>query len=140
MAQATREEYVVALRKAAQFLEDNPEVPVPFPQTLLWWAGDYQWADNPTEGSDGVRAFVAAAPRVAKDYADDDLWTVYDLGPLKLKYGCKREAVCERVVTGTRVIPAQPEQVIPATEERTEEIVEWRCHSLLAPREEEVAQ
>jgi hypothetical protein len=46
-----------------------------------------------------------------------------------------KDWVCERIVTGTREVPEvnHPEIVIPArtTPAHTEEIVEWRCGSLL---------
>ena len=42
-----------------------------------------------------------------------------------------REVACERVVTGKRIAP---EVHVPA---REEEIVEWRCDSILAPASEE---
>lgn len=44
----------------------------------------------------------------------------------------EREVVCKKIVTGTRIIPAQeeriiPEEVIPASPEREEEIFEYQC-------------
>ncbi len=39
----------------------------------------------------------------------------------------KKEAVCERVVVGTRTVAAKPQQIIEAIPEREEEIVEWKC-------------
>ena len=51
----------------------------------------------------------------------------------------RREAVCQRKVVGTRIIPAQTvpssyteEKFIP---EHEEEIVEWDCSPVLAPSE-----
>ena len=45
----------------------------------------------------------------------------------------ERETVCERIVTGLKTIPAAPECILPASPERTEEIVEWRCSPILSP-------
>jgi hypothetical protein len=42
-----------------------------------------------------------------------------------------RKTICERVVVGKKVIPARPETVIPASPERTEEEIEWRCHPVM---------
>lgn len=119
-----REKYVQSLRAAADFLEAHPEVPVPFQQQLGWWCSEIPFGDGEPTGSDGVKALVQAAPHVTKRYEDKDLWVTYDLGSISLNYGCKRDAVCERVVTGTRVIPAEPERVV--------EVLEWRCKPLLA--------
>ena len=50
---------------------------------------------------------------------------------LKLRITVAREAVCERVVTGTERVIVPAMEAVP---ERTEirEIVEWRCEPLLA--------
>lgn len=51
---------------------------------------------------------------------------IRSFGPVDVHAYSDRNEVCERVVTGTKVIPAT---VIPAREipERVEEIVEWKC-------------
>jgi hypothetical protein len=114
----TRTEYTQSLREFADFLEAHPEVPLPFFQAFGW----YGYRDK---GRAGVVALAKALAHVRKDYDGASLWIRAEFAPgVTLCYGCPREEVCERVVTGTRIIPAQPE--------REEEIVEWRCVPLLA--------
>lgn len=71
-----------------------------------------------------------------KDGDDSYFRVKRSFGPIEVTVFAQRKDVCERVVTGTRHIPAQ---VIPASEERVieardEEIVEWVCEPLLAAR------
>ena len=50
-------------------------------------------------------------------------------GVFNLVAACRRQEICQRVVTGTKVLPAEPEKtiVVPAKPERTEETWEWEC-------------
>lgn len=41
--------------------------------------------------------------------------------------------ICERVKTGTLLVPAQPERTLPATPQHEEDVYEWKCpESILA--------
>lgn len=60
---------------------------------------------------------------IEKVYTDYSFNLVKKFGPHKLEIYTSRQAVCKTVVTGTKVIPAQPEQIIEETEYICEKIV-----------------
>lgn len=71
--------------------------------------------------------FARSVPKTEKVSIDETMWLTHPLNPLVLlAASVHREAVCERVVVGTRAVP---EKTTPA---HTEEIVEWKCGSILA--------
>lgn len=87
-----------------------------------------------------ARAAVRAGRKVDKKLSGEgDRYFAVDVafGWLTLHVYAVRDAVCERVVTGTREVVEEipdPEALaaVPTTTvTRTEEIVEWRCGSLL---------
>ena len=83
------------------------------------------------------RAYVCdLAKRVGKAeklYGDEFFWLRHDFNPLvRLAVTSMRDVVCERVVTGKEIIPAQPRRHLPATKEHEVEIVEWKCAPILA--------
>ena len=87
------------------------------------------------------RAYVCDLARrvgkAEKRYADEFFWLRHDFNPLvRLVVTSMRDVVCERVVTGREVIPAQAEQVLPAIPERTVEVVTWKCAPILAAETE----
>lgn len=75
---------------------------------------------------------MAHAGKVDKLYTDSFAFIRLNFAPaVKIEISTMRETVCERVVVGKKLIPAQPERVIPAQEETTVEEVEWRCHPVM---------
>ena len=75
--------------------------------------------------------------KAEKTYAESFFWMRHNFGPLvQLKAISMREVVCERVVTGKEVIPAQAERVLPAIPEHTVEVVTWKCAPILAAETE----
>ena len=54
-----------------------------------------------------------------------------EFGAVALEVNVQRSLICERVKTGTRIVPAEPAKVIPPTEEREEEVFEWKCGEVL---------
>lgn len=114
-------EFVDSLRKLADFFEAHPDLKVPYSMS---GDGIIIFANGKEEISLAARAFGSC------DKTSDDIFYRVvkkdPIGQFKLSAIEYRSQVCERVVTGKRVIPAQtvPEHTIP---ERTEEIVEWRC-------------
>jgi hypothetical protein len=115
-----RSEYIAGLRELADLLQDHPEVPLPYNGTtteLLWIEYD----------RDIIATIIKALPGpVTKHYTA--------AGQFQAKtrlHGLRVEVVCERVVVGTETV------TVPAVEARPEaiveqEIVEWRCHPILA--------
>lgn len=60
---------------------------------------------------------------VEKKYDDYGFQLVAKIGRHKISIYASRQAVCEKKVVGTKVIPAQPE--------RQEEIIEWECEKIV---------
>ncbi len=111
-----RARIVQGLRELASFLEAHPEVPTPYVGTQNAFVQ--------------TKEEIAAVARVGsweKKWIDD--WFSLDhafSGDVKLSVNVARAQVCERVVTGKQIIPAQPEREI--------DVYEWHCdESLLAP-------
>jgi hypothetical protein len=70
--------------------------------------------------------------KVEKQYSNDFAWIRLNFGQqVRFSISTMRETICERVVVGRKVIPAQAEVVIPAKPETTVDEVEWRCHPVL---------
>jgi hypothetical protein len=121
---AERKALIDGLREFAQFLEDNPEAPMPTAT-----AGGRYNVFLPSRA-----AFVAAAKAVGgkldkKDYPE--LMVLRrQFGPIEYDLNVKREQVCERVLVGTRTVPA-----VDAQPQHQEDVFEWKCGSLLEPTE-----
>ena len=126
-----------ALNEAATLLADLPgDLPAPFVTAGSWGYAEVEWqlmidTNDPAE----QKRLAAEVIRTIGGKWDKDPGETFrfrrTLGGLRLHVSVEREAVCERVVTGTETftipaVKAQPER----TEER--EIVEWRCEPLLA--------
>lgn len=75
-------------------------------------------------------------PKIVKKYDDDKYSLTLKTPYWELVYRCDRDAVCKRIVKGTKVIPAHtvPEQEIP---ERVEEDVEWVCDDVSLMKDDE---
>jgi hypothetical protein len=133
-----RIEFVAGLRALADFVETaHPDVPI---GTDLYTneyvayekfvgANGIEYSGNTIEGM----AILATLLRTCDKKPDSNFFNLSKEfgGGVKLIWFADRNAVCERVVVGTKVVPPQPERVIPAEPERIEELVEWHCPSLL---------
>ncbi len=113
-----REFMIAGLREFAEFLENNPDVPLPHV--------------NPTFDVFVVTKaeLVAAAKIVGGKLRKHDYGALMSLrrefGPINYDLNISRSEVCEPVVTGKRVIPA-----VVARPEREEDVIEWKCKPLL---------
>lgn len=111
-----RRQLTDGLRALADFLDAHPAVPMPYYNTLT------AFVDSLDE--------IAKAARCGsweKNYVTDHFLLTKPFGNhLTLQIATDRKNVCERVVTGTKTLPAQPEREV--------EVAEWRCKdtSLLA--------
>jgi hypothetical protein len=105
-------EFVRGLRELADWLEASPE-----------WIGGYWNALRVDDFVDTQDEFRAKARLLGgerrKDAVGNYLSVERFFGPHRVAVNVSREKVCERVVVGTREVPAEPARV--------EEIVEWRC-------------
>jgi hypothetical protein len=131
-----RAEYIAGLRMLADVLEANPHLRLPY-------TGSDQGSpinvmphgDERQELADWARALPGKKQKKDRD-AYFDLNAA--LRGLHITVICHRDEVCERIVIGTHeVVEEKPDPALLAeiplvTVTRTEEIVEWRCTSILA--------
>lgn len=140
-----RAAYAKGLRALAGILEASPGIPLPYHGT------DAEIAINAFLHSQDPRAEMAATVRAfsgvtwAKETRDgqgpDDSYfdMTGSLHGIRLRLTAFRDAVCERVVTGTREVTEKvkdPEALaaVPEVEiTKTVDEVEWRCSPVLAP-------
>lgn len=118
-----------ALHEAADLVAAHPELPEPY-ITSNSRGADVFWFLDLKHDQAAQRALVVAIRKALGGKWDKDPHEKFNFkqkrGPLSLLIQVEREAVCERVVTGTETVTvpaveAQPER----TEER--EVVEWVC-------------
>lgn len=126
-------ELIAGLRDLISFIEANPDFdfgsmgrPVVEMTVRSWYRRDGQ----------DPRALVAdlikRAHGVSKTYGTDFAWFRKEFGQhVRFEISTERATVCERVVTGTKIVPARPAMVLPAEPERVEELVEWHCSPIL---------
>jgi hypothetical protein len=131
-------ELIQGLRDLLAFVESNDDFEfVPGNATSIVTMDFHSWY---LPGSDDARRpaiadltrRLAHQGKVEKLYSDEFAWIRLRFGQfVKFDISTMRKTICERVVVGKKVIPAQPERTIAATPERMEEEVEWRCHPVL---------
>lgn len=139
MSTTTSTRQTEGLRAAADFIDAHPDLPKPYITAftskehveLNYYLHINGFGDLAEQKATAVAIVRAVGGTWEKEAWGDDFRFAADLGPLRFDVRVKREAVCERIVTGTETITlpaveAQPER----TEER--EVVEWRCEPLLA--------
>lgn len=109
--QTDRRDYVQGLRELAAFVEMHPEIPLP-------WAGSQNAFVNDKADLAAIAKIVGG--RWAKGVSPDFFFIRKEFaGGFSYEANIGRESVCKKVVTGTRIEPAQPEREV--------EIVEWIC-------------
>lgn len=131
----TNQSLISGLRELASFVESNSDIDFPAfmelntltPITLnvySWYADDKK-----TFIADLVRRLGASE----KIFQDSFISVDRAFGPcVKLSLSMERDLVCERVVVGKKEIPAVDELTVPARPAHTEDIVEWKCGSILS--------
>jgi hypothetical protein len=145
-ASTARQDYITGLRMLADLLEQNPDVKLPYDSgaapsparrvTLYFLHSRDPKAD--------LTRFARLLPgRVDKEFSDNTFSVVGRLAGLHIEATAYRDAVCERVVTGTRTVTTMvpdPNWNGPMVEQTDEvEDVEWVCHPLLAETAEQVS-
>lgn len=146
-APTARERYIDGLRVLATALEEHPEIPLPYQGRLTELTfNDFLNAPDP-------RAAMAEVARLLPCEWRKRFWggdgsepgssyfsLMGEIAGLKVELTGYRDAVCKRVVTGTREVtetvrdPAKLAEVPEVEVTRTEDIVEWDCGTLLGPR------
>jgi len=134
MSERNNKELVAGLKALVAFIEANDDFdfteggkPVVLMEYRSWWIDD----------KESVKAkFSELARRLGsaeKQYTESFFRLKHSFSPsVSFEATADRVAVCERIVTGTRMVPAVPEYVVQAQPEREEEIVEWKCAPILA--------
>jgi hypothetical protein len=124
-------EFISGLRELAAMYESHPELAVPDGKTFNLFCFAHSDRER-AEAKERVREVARAFGSAAKSY-DDGYFNLKKQfsGGIVLEITTNRDAVCERVVVGTKIEPAReiPAQSIP---EHEVEVVEWRCASILS--------
>lgn len=134
--QEFKDEMIEGLRKMADWLEKtSAELPVPCGLVGSIYTGamhDSRGIRHTLDSTIGMALIANAAGDVDKEVSPQLFKLTKNFGGgVKVEWIAYRESVCEKVVVGTKVVPAEPERIIAAVPERVEEVVEWRCPSLL---------
>lgn len=140
-----RREFVEGLRALAQWVEDHPEIDVPYQAksvaTQAFTIGAHSWNSETETEQDVAEVFASMVKALggsrAKDADDGYMRVTRKFGPgVALEVWASRNEVCEAVVVGTETV-IENEIVEPAVTRRVEkqrDIVEWRCAPVLADK------
>jgi len=143
--------YIAGLRLLADLLDANPDLILPrhgqenMPLTWSFMSFARYVDTDPREAMAATEKLIPARPW-RKAYRDEDTpYAMFELSGalagLHVRLRAYRDAVCTRVVTGTREVTEEvpdPEALarVPVTKvTRIVEDVEWSCHPILAPPE-----
>ncbi len=117
-----RLEKIQEMREVLTFLDDNPEIPLPYFGMINTFAFDDE---------DDVGTLARIMSPCEKNTGGGYFSLDRKFGSTTLSVNFDREEVCERIVVGT-------EQVLAHTvAAHTKEIVEWRCPDSILRQEEE---
>ena len=126
-----RAEYIAGLRELADLLERHDDLPLPYHGTTseLLWVQVTRDADEQKAGAAKFARLIPSA--IAKEPRGDSLDVKGRIRGLRVCLIVDRDAVCERIVTGTMTVtipakPAEPERTVEVDE------VEWRCAPILS--------
>lgn len=107
-----RTEQLDSIRLVVQFLEDNPEVPIP-----TEFRGPLNiWATNRTE----LASLARILGDTTKSWVGEWFCVVKSIGCVRLELNISRSQVCQRVVTG--------QQWVPEEAGHYRDVIEWVCN------------
>jgi len=109
--------FIEGLRNMANFLESNPDLPVPYGMEFF-----SVWVHT----KDEIAELVRGKGKWDKQAAESYMYFRKTFGPINYDINISRDQVCERVVVGQTVIPARP-----ATPEQVIDKIEWKCTPVL---------
>jgi hypothetical protein len=104
-----RQAFIDSLRACADFLESHPNVKAPRYVTMNVFVDTREELAEQARSATWVKTFTGKFFSLSKSFGED----------VTIDITAERELVCRRVVTGTRVLPAQPERVV--------EDYTWEC-------------
>lgn len=117
MSKNEREDFISGLRQLAALYEQHPDLSIPaYPVFNVFVFSKEEFVAQARILKSGKKASTESFLVLRRKF-----------GSITLDLNVLHEIGCERIVVGSRTIPAKPATLLPATEERTEEIVEWRC-------------
>ena len=131
MSPEEQQELVEDLRTLADFYERPEALALPamylseYHNVSVWEfsEADGKYSVSPEKSKAAMREVVLALGKCEKKYEDGSLSVVKKMGHnIRLTYSVDRTTFCTKVVTGTRIIPAQPEREV--------EEVEWVCNDM----------
>ena len=112
----TSQAIAVALRELSTLIEQHPDLPWPFLEGYVFNV----FLMHKEELAHVARAFGGTLEK----YPCGPFFALRKhVGPFIVDFNVPRTEVCHRVVTGTRVVPAVPEETV--------EVVEWICDESL---------
>ena len=97
-----REPFIQSLRDLANWLDAHPDVPTPASMQVNTFVLT----------KDELRAVAKASPAWAKLDFGEYMALRHTIGSIEYDINVARGEVCRKVVTGTKVIPAQPEKTV----------------------------
>ena len=128
------------LRDLCAFIEANDDfefVTGQQPQVAMDFSTWYLHSLNNNQQRERISDLAKRMGKAEKVYRDSFFSMTHNFGPyVQLKANSERHIVCERVVTGTKIVPAHEAYTLPAQPEQVVEIVEWKCAPILAAETE----
>lgn len=119
------------LRALADFYERPESIVLPAPNLYeTFYVSHYEWIGgkyqvNTEKSKRKLKRIVKALGQCEKDWGSDDLQVIKRIGSkIKLAFRVDREAICEKVLTGNKIIHPATVSSIP---ERIEDQFEWKC-------------
>lgn len=104
-----REKFIQALRDCADFLESHPGVAAPRYITINAFVNTREELVAQAKAATWEKSYFGDWFALSRRFSEH----------LSLEITADRSVVCRKVVTGTRVVPAKPEETV--------EVFEWRC-------------
>ena len=118
MNETRRHELIRGLRAAADHYESHPELPAPVSNvTLMLFANTRDEAAKYARMVGGEKSDDGPDIRLRRKFSDCVSLAMY----------VPKIISCDKVKTGTKIIPATAEKVLPATPEQEIDVYEWHC-------------
>ena len=116
-----RKELIDGLREFADFLESHPGAPTPSLGRFDVFCAFKEEFQN---------AIKAVGGKMEKQHEYQSVMALRrKFGPLEYDINISRSEICDKVVTGKRIVAAVP--AVEAIPEHEEEVIEWKCGTVL---------